>query len=135
VTTEATSKAKVADAGSVSAYGPFAIRGWARSGWVWGVHTGRLWLDTLVADVLGDVGDFSRSSRVYGNLPTSGRYDLSAKVPDNRPPPLRVDGKQAIVAPRCIRIGNIVGDTVTVMVGYVVVCTTTRSGDQEAVET
>ena len=38
---------------------------------VWGVHTGRLWLDTLVADVLATLVIFA-FSRVYGN---SSFYD------------------------------------------------------------
>src|ERR1700759_5842637 len=38
---------------------------------VWGVHTGRLWLDTLVADVLGTLVIFA-FSRAYRN---SSFYD------------------------------------------------------------
>src|SRR5277367_687309 len=42
------------------------------SAWLgWGVHTGRLWLDTLVADVLATLVIFA-FSRVYGN---SSFYD------------------------------------------------------------
>jgi steroid 5-alpha reductase family enzyme len=53
----------------VAAYG-IAIG--VAAGWLgWGVHTGRLWLDTLVADVLGTLVVFV-FSRLYGN---SSFYD------------------------------------------------------------
>jgi steroid 5-alpha reductase family enzyme len=68
VTTETMSKAKSLTLVGIAYVVAFAVG----AAWlVWGAHTGRLWLDTLVADMLATLVIFV-FSRVYGN---SSFYD------------------------------------------------------------
>jgi steroid 5-alpha reductase family enzyme len=70
---------------------------------VWGVHTGRLWLDTLVADVLATLVIFA-FSRVYGN---SSFYDAYWSV---IPPVLLFYwwSQSGVQQPRCWLIAAVV---------------------------
>ena len=68
MTTETVSKAKSLTLVGIAYVVAIAVG----AAWlVWGVHTGRLWLDTLVADILATLVIFA-FSRVYGN---SSFYD------------------------------------------------------------